>query len=840
MTQITLTINSQEIEVPEGTTILQAARKAGFYIPVLCAHPDLPQTGQTKPADFIYQGDQKIINQRPNEPAQGCGICLVEVEGDPDLTPSCATEVQQGMVVQTENPRIKEERQKNLSRILANHPHACLTCPQQDGCSRTQCPLNVPENERCCELFGQCELQRVANYVGIAEDTPKWVPSNLPILESPLIISNYNLCIGCTRCVRVCRDIKGIEAIGFVYDSQGKIHIGTVAPSLEESGCKFCTACVHVCPTGAIQDRLSPRLQKKEDIVPCQAACPAQIDIPEYLRLISVGKNDQACAVIREKVPFPGTLGRICPHPCEDVCRRGEINEPISICALKRYAADQEQGFWKQNQRIKKETGRKVAIVGAGPAGMTTAFYLRKQGHKVKVFESASKAGGMMRYGIPAFRLPVEVLDKEIEEIFDLGIEFVPNHSLGQDISLDQLKSDGFDAILLAVGAQMSRNLPLLGSNHSDVLQGIEFLKQVSSGKDIDIKDRILVIGGGNVAVDAALTALRCGAKEVTMACLEELNEMPANQWEIARAIEEGIQIRPSWGPKRILFDNGQIRGLELQKCSTVFDKQRRFSPRFSENTVTVKADQIIFGIGQTTDLSFLENDQRIKVQGDLIAVNEDTLETGMNSVYAVGDAANIDNGNVILAIASGKKAARAIDKSIGGDGKFEETLFERQKPYQYLGQNKKFVFWSREVIPTIKVNQRHSGFQEMALGFFEDQAKREARRCLQCDLRLFLDQNPSPPELLEAFTKERIEQVPETEGVYQLYDQDKKVMIIKGCDNLRKGLLEDLKGGSNAIWFYFEENKMFSQRENELIQQYLQRHGQMPGIGDPDLDDLF
>jgi formate dehydrogenase beta subunit len=398
----------------------------------------------------------------------------------------------EGMMVITENDRIRARRQKNLVPILARHPHACLTCAQQQGCSRSQCSSNVPEKERCCTKFGNCELQKVANYIGIPPDTPRWIPADLPVItDYPLFVRDYNLCIGCTRCVRACRDLRGIEAIGFVYDENGRIQVGSLAPSLEGSGCTFCTACVEVCPTGALMDKSVRPGKRDEDIVPCIAACPAHIDIPGYLRLIAAGKRDEAHAVIREKVPFPGVLGRVCIHPCEDVCRRGEVNAPVSICALKRYAADGENGLWRKNSLISPETGKKVAIVGAGPAGLTAGFYLRKKGHTVTVFEARRAAGGMMRYGIPAYRLPKEVLDREIQGIVDTGIEIRTRESLGKDFNLDRLRSVGFDAVFLALGAQLSRRISIDGSDLRGVLWGVDFLSKVAEGKNVRVGPRM-------------------------------------------------------------------------------------------------------------------------------------------------------------------------------------------------------------------------------------------------------------------------------------------------------------------------------------------------------------
>ena len=835
-----LTINGQEIEVLKGTTILEAAKSAGIYIPTLCYHPDLPPARGREASRVVYQGARKIENAMPEEMGKGCGLCVVEVERDAELVASCETQVSEGMVVFTENDQIRTKRQENLIPILTRHRHACLTCAQQEGCSRSQCSTNVPENERCCTLFGHCELQRVARYVGISDSTPKWLPTDLPVLkDGPLFERDYNLCIGCTRCTRVCRDVRGIEAIGFVYDKDGHIQVGSVGASLEESGCKFCTACVEVCPTGALMDKSVGPGKKEEDLIPCREACPVHIDIPGYLRLIAEGKGDEANAVIREKVPFPGILGRACIHPCEEVCRRGEVNEPVSICALKRYAADGETGLWKEEAKVKDKTGKKVAIVGSGPAGLTAALYLKKQGHAVTVFDARSEAGGMMRYAIPAYRLPRDILDKEIKDILDLGIEFRPNQALGKDFTLGQLKSEDFDAVFLGVGAQLSRRIPVEGAELADVLWGVDFLGQVAEGEDIHLKDRVIVIGGGNVAVDVALSALRCGAKDVTMVCLESRDQMPAHEWEIEGALAEGVKLMPSWGPNKILSTDGQVTGMELVRCTSVFDSKGNFCPAFDDTKHEIEGDQVIIAIGQASDLSFLGEDSPISVNRGLIVVDHDTLETGMKGVYAGGDVAAVP-GAIIHAIAAGRKVASSIDEALGGSGDIEEVLFEKAAPGQYIGRDEGFALWTREGCPEIEIEGRHQGFDEVSLGYSDEQAQKEAKRCLQCDLSLLLGSNPSPPEKVLAFTEDNVNQVPEEEGVFQLYDEDHNVIAIKGTGNMREGLLEDLEENTAAAWFDFEEDKMYSKRESELIQKYLQEHGEMSGGGDSDLDDLF
>jgi NADPH-dependent glutamate synthase beta subunit-like oxidoreductase len=840
MDTVNLRIDGQLLEVPLGTTILEAARKADIYIPSLCYHPDLPPAKNGRAATAIYQGVQKLENAAPEEPGKGCGICVVEVEGQDDLVGACATEAAAGMVVITANDRIKSARQEKLLPIMTRHRHACLTCAQQEGCPRTQCSANVPENERCCSQFGHCELQNVANYVGILDSTPKWVPTNLALFKDhPLFKRDYNLCIGCTRCVRACRDLRGIEAIGFIYDERGRVQIGTLAETLEDSGCKFCTACVEVCPTGALADKAVDAATREDDIVPCTAACPARIDVPGYLRMIAADKADEANAIIREKVPFPGVLGRVCIRPCEEACRRREVNESISICALKRYAADGENGLWKKESRVAPDTGKKVAVVGAGPAGLTAAFYLRKQGHAVSLLDAGNQAGGMMRFGIPEYRLPRNVLVKEIQEILDLGINFQPNQTLGKNISLDQLKKDGFDAVFLGVGAQRSRRLAFEGCNTPDVLWGLKFLRKVAEGEKVEIKDNVVVIGGGNVAVDVAMTARRCGATDVKMACLEGLEEMPANPWELENAKAEGVEVMPCRGPDKIIRKDGHVISMDLVECTGVFDDDGNFCPAFSEKKECILVDQVIMAVGQAVDLSFIAETDDIRIGSGHIVVNQESLETGMPGVYAGGDAVKMQ-GAIIHAIAAGRQAAESIDRALGGSGVIDEALFPRSNPDPRMGRDDGFAGWTREKVPELDARLRVKNFEEFATGFSDQQAVKEAKRCLQCDLRLMIGCNPAPPAHWLPFDEEQVNQVPETEGVFQLLDGDHRILSIQGTANLRRDLLATLADNETAIFFEFEEDKLFTRRESELIQKYLQEHGEMPGSGGGDLDDLF
>jgi len=837
---ITVTIDDKQIQVEEGATVLEAVQKAGTYIPTVCYHPDLKSSKGMKPAEFICQGEKKISNAMPEGVSEGCSICLVAVQGVPDLVRSCATEVTDGMVIVTDSDRIREERRKNLISIMARHPHACLVCPQQEGCDRLECSLDVPVQERCCSLFGHCELQGVANYIGVDPTTPRWIPTDLPIIkDEPLLERDCNLCIGCLRCVRACNDLRGVGALGFVFNEKGEIQVSSLCPSLKESGCRFCTACVEVCPTGALIDKNIRAGQEEEDLVPCKAACPANINIPGYVRLIAGGKVDEAHALIREKVPFPGTLSRVCIRPCEDVCRRGDVNEPISICGLKRFAADNEHGLWKSSMNVKGDTGHKVAVVGSGPAGLTTAFYLKKMGHQVTVFESRPLPGGMMRYGIPGYRLPLSIVEKEIQDILELGIGLETSKTLGKNFTTDQLKNDGYEAIFLAVGAQLSRKTELEGSDLEDVLWGLAFLYKVKEGKDVKLKDRVVVIGGGNVAVDVVLTALRCGATNVTMACLEKREEMPADEWQIDQALEDGVNIMTAWGPKRIVSKDGQVKGVELIGCASVLDKEGDFSPTFDERRKGIEADQIILAIGQSPDLSFVESHSPINIQRGMIVVDQETVETGIHGVFAGGDATRAP-GAIIHAIVAGRKAASSIDRLLGGDGDIEETLFQPDPLSPTVGKIEGFADLPREKALKLPLAERHKGFEEVALGLDPERARKEATRCLQCDLRLQIGKVISPPARLLKWTEENIGLAPEREGVYQLLDDDKEVLLIKGVMNMRGSLLEVFEGNDKVAWFEYEEAPLYSKRESELIQRYLQEHGRMPGGGEDELDDLF
>jgi len=830
METVNLFINGTKFQAVKGSFLLEVARKNDIYIPSLCYHPDLTPSRKVKAINTIYRGGEPIVGDAPEKEFEGCNLCLVEVEGQLEFVPACDTLITNGMKVYTDTERVREARRERLMLILEKHPHACLICAQKEGCTREPCPTNVPVAERCCPKLGNCELEKVAEYIGIREDTPRYVPKNLPVIkDEPLFARDYNICIGCTRCVRVCQDLRGVKALGFVY-KKGEVFVGTVSPTLKDSACKFCGACVEVCPTGALTDEEIKAGEREASLVPCKFSCPAEIDVPRYTHLIAQCRYAEAAAVIREKVPFPSVLGHACARPCESECRRGQVDDPISICALKRFVSDHDTKMWEQRVKVAPGTGKRIAIIGSGPAGLTVAFYLAKLGHSVTILEGLPELGGMMRYGVQEYRLPEKVLEKDLENIVKLGVEVKTNLLVGRDFTLKELKDKGYDAILVATGLPLSRKLRIEGIDLQGVLGGLDFLRDVRLGKAVKVEEKVLVIGGGNVAMDVALTALRFGAKRVQVACLEKREEMPAFPWEIQQVLEEGIAVDNSYGIKRIIGENGRVSGAELVRCVSVFDSEGKFNPSFKESeTKTVKADMVIFAIGQASDISGFNGESQIQISSlGTVEVNKVTMETSIPNVFACGDIVNGPT-SIVEAVASGRKAALAIDKRLGGSGNLEEELVTPEKPNSWLGREEDFLQRRRAEMPTLPIEKRLGNFAEVELGFDEKMAVEEANRCLRCDLRLLISQPTLPPEKWLKLETPNIATVPETEGVYQLLDEKKMVIYIKGAMNMRKELEEQLASNPKAKYFVFEEAKMFTMRESELLQQFLKKHGKLP-----------
>jgi len=477
------------------------------------------------------------------------------------------------------------------------------------------------------------------------------------------------------------------------------------------------------------------RVLSSDFIVPrCTDACPAGVDVPRYIRAVKDHRYDEAVAVLREKIPFPTVCADACFAPCEEVCAYRQFGDPIAIRAIKRAAVDNGVDTWKKKKKVADKTGKKVAIVGAGPAGLTAAYYLASKAHEVTIFDSFPKPGGTMRYGIPKYRMPEERLDKDINDILEWGVTFKGKTTIGKEITLDQLKKD-FNAIFVASGANGSSKIPLEGAEKKGVLWGWDFLKDVGLGETFNFKGDMIVVGGGNVAIDVALTAKRMGAENVHLFCLEKREEMPAHEWEISRAEEEGVFINNSWGPKKILGEE-VVAGLGLIKCTSVFDKEGNFNPTYDEEiTNKVMANHIILAVGQAAELGFVKKDKNINTSGGRIEIDETGLTTGEKGVFAGGDVVSGPD-SIIGAIAHGRKAAGAIDEYLGGDGNIDEVLATPEEEVLLP----EFVVREspRNDLGLIKPWERTSGFDQVELALTDDQIADESSRCLQCDAREF------------------------------------------------------------------------------------------------------
>jgi len=472
---------------------------------------------------------------------------------------------------------------------------------------------------------------------------------------------------------------------------------------------------------------------------PCSDACPAGTDVRGYIAAISEGRYEDAFEIIRSVNPFGSACGRICPHACEDSCRRRDVDEPLSARALKRFVYETVREYRRTHRSIPDvplgESGKQVAIVGAGPSGLTAARNLTLKGHKVEVFEREQKAGGMMMNAIPKYRLPVEALQEDIDAILGLEIKLHPGKSLGKDFTIDDLRAKGFDAIIIAIGLQESHTLPLPGVNAENVLLALPFLRALARGKVPKIGKNIIVVGGGNVAIDVARSAKRLGAEKVMMVCLESMDIIPASPWEVEEAIEEGIELNPEWGPDCIETEDGAVCGLTCKAVESVFDEEGRFSPTFYEDQLTrLEGDTIILAIGQRADLNWAEGTD-INYQGFRLIVDPITLATSSKGVFSCGEVAR-GPGSAIQAVAHGQKVALIVDKYLK-TGRVEPLQEEERKVVGRLDDIhvEKIPKEERQPIIFLKAEDRLKGFMEYEKAYTEEQAMLESRRCLNCGL---------------------------------------------------------------------------------------------------------
>ncbi|MFY9431645.1 MAG: FAD-dependent oxidoreductase [Thermacetogeniaceae bacterium] len=566
MDNIKININGKEVTAIRGQTILEVARQNGINIPTLCY-------------------DERL------KPYGGCGLCVVEVAGNPKLLRSCATEVAEGMVISTDSPRVRESRKLTLELLLSDHNGDC----------------------------------------------------------------------------------RG----------------------------------------------------------PCIQACPAHTDVQGYVGLIANKQYREALALIKEVIPIPACIGRVCPHPCETVCRRRLVEEPIAIAQLKYFVADKDLASPEPYMpEIAPPTGKKVAVVGAGPAGLTAAYFLARAGITVTVYDAMPSAGGMLRYGIPEYRLPKTILDQEIELIEKMGVEFIYNTRVGVDISLDYLR-ESYDAVFLGIGAWKSSSIRCKGEDLPGVLGGIDFLREVALHKEVRLGERVAVVGGGNTAMDAARTALRLGARQVVVLYRRTRNEMPAEEIEIMEAEEEGVEFRFLVSPIEICEENGRVTAIRLQKMELgepdASGRRRPVPIDGAEETIPI--DTVIKAIGQQVDPEGITVSLS---EWNTIAVDENTLATNLPGVFAGGD--GVTGPKIAIdAVAQGKKAAESMIAYLAGEEipVAEPYLVEQEGlTSDDFAQETKI---SRVKMPQLAVGERTNNFREVNLGLPDEEAVKEAGRCLEC-----------------------------------------------------------------------------------------------------------
>ena len=547
---------------------------------------------------------------------------------------------------------------------------------------------------------------------------------------------------------------NGIEIPNLCYSKNLKLYGACGVCLVEAEGMpKLMRACSAVAADGMVIRTDSSRVTRARKIAlelimsdhegdcvgPCHLNCPARTDIQGYLKQIALGNDSEAVKIIKEKISIPASIGRVCPHPCESNCRRALVEEPLSIAFLKAFAADNDLASGNPYApEVAEATGKKVAIIGGGPAGLNAAYYLRLAGHEVTIYEAMPEMGGMLRYGIPEYRLPKAVLAKEVELIAKTGVVMKNNVRIGKDISFEELKANS-DAVLIAVGAWKGSGVGCTGEELEGVLSGIDFLRDVNMGNIPDVGKAVAVVGGGNTAMDACRTAVRCGAENVYVIYRRTRAEAPAEDIEIEEAMEEGVEFLFLTNPDEIIGENGKVKAVKLQIMELGEpDASGRRRPVAVEGAFkTIDVDTVIAAIGQKCLPAGLEEIELTK-WGTILA-DEATFMTNIDGVFAAGDATNNGASIAIDAIAEANKAARAIDAYLLG------MPMDFHKPYYSERKVTAEMFADREKAPRAVMSvkdpeYRKHNFEAVINGFSEEQARNEAKRCLECGCHDFAD----------------------------------------------------------------------------------------------------
>ncbi len=550
---------------------------------------------------------------------------------------------------------------------------------------------------------------------------------------------------------------------------------------VEKDKCVACGKCVEVCPVGAA--KLGQKLCKKDGSVvkypktqlpdarrwnakkwnynyrddakincydsgtaPCKTACPVHLSVQGYVKMAAEGRYDEALKLIKQDNPLPMICGAVCNRRCEDACTRGTVDAPIAIDEIKKFIASRDLN--KKDRYVplceKHDGGMwgdeyKIAVIGSGPAGLSAAYFLRRDGYPVTVFEKESRAGGMLEHGIPSYRLEKNVLDAEIDVIKEMGVEFRLGVDVGKDVTIADLRKQGYKAFFIAIGMQGGRLAGVPGEDAAGVETGVSFLRRINSDHSLRLKGKTIVIGGGNVAIDVAGSALRAGSDEVTMLCLEQLAEMPAAKDEIKEALEDGVKINNGWGPKEVISENGHVTAVVFKRCTRVFDEDHKFSPVYDENdTITLPCDNLLLSIGQSVVWGDLLKDTKVEIRRNgTVVADPVTLQTAEPDIFVGGD---VFTGArfAIDAIAGGREGAVSINRFVHPGNSL--TLARDLRKFIELDKGdiedptamESFDNAPRQ-IPGKKAGKASATFEDLRLTFTEEQVKKEAARCLGC-----------------------------------------------------------------------------------------------------------
>ncbi len=574
----------------------------------------------------------------------------------------------------------------------------------------------------------------------------------------------------CNCNVNVCNALRTSQ----LYNTPNMSRSAYVA-RVEPENCVACGRCVEVCPAGAV--KLGQKLCTKDGPVeyprqelpdetrwgpekwtidyrdknrincydtgtsPCKTACPAHIAVQGYLKLAAQGKYREALQLIKRENPFPAVCGRICNRRCEDACTRGTVDQAVAIDEVKRFIAQQDLNAERRfipDRVVPKLLGgfeEKIAIIGAGPAGLSCAYYLAEKGYKPTVFEKNGKPGGMLRYGVPSFKLEKDVIDAEIDIIRQLGVEIKCGVEVGKDVTLDELRSQGYKAFYIAIGCQGGRKANIPGEDAEGVMTAVDFLRTVGGDESYPVRGKAVVVGGGNVAIDVARTAVRCGAESVKMFCLEPRDRMPASEEEIEGAAADGVALDCGWGPKEIRVENGKVTGVVFKKCVSVWDAEGRFNPTYDENdTMTVDCDRVFLSIGQSIIWGNLLKGSRVKLgRGQGAEADKLTYQTAQPDIFVGGD---VYTGPrfAIDAIAAGKEAAVSLHRFVQPNTSL--TIGRNRRDFIELDKTNALIDINYDTAPRQKPGYNEAlrrTFRDGSETFTEEQVRAETARCLSC-----------------------------------------------------------------------------------------------------------